>query len=75
MSNDYLVSAVGDSIQKIKNMDSGTEIANTNDFKANADFLSAMIENPDIKELVDVLSCQQAIAMAEKHYISQGKDG
>jgi hypothetical protein len=34
-----------------------------------------MIENPEIKDLIDVLSCQQAIAMAEKHYISQGKDG
>jgi len=70
MNSDYLVSAVGDSIQKIKNMDSGTEISNTDDFKANADFLSAMIENPEIKELIDVLSCQQAIAMAKKHYDS-----
>ena len=70
MNNDYLISAVSDSIQKIKNMDSGTEIANTDDFKANADFLSAMIENSEIKELIDVLSCQQAIAMAKKHYDS-----
>ena len=39
MNSDYLVSAVGDSIQKIKNMDSESEAPNKDDFKANADFL------------------------------------
>ena len=65
MNNDYLVSAVNDSIQKIKNMDSGSEAPNKDDFKANADFLSAMIEHPEVKELIDVSACQKAIKLAE----------